>query len=74
MKELIDNTRLINSKCQPPNVQIILTKVAFIDKTFKGSKVKSSNVPIKDVAVVNFFKLETGFAFIMQELIIQPRG
>ncbi len=64
MKELIDNTRLIRSKCQPPNLKRILTKAAFDDKPFKGEVNKCDN---KDVAVANFVKLGTGFSFIRQE-------
>ncbi len=43
MKELIDNTRLINSKCPPPNLKTILTKTAFDNKPFKGEVNKYGN-------------------------------
>ncbi len=43
MNDLIDNTRLISSKCQPPNLKWILIKAAFDDKTFKGEVRKCGN-------------------------------
>ncbi len=56
MNELIDNTRLISSK-HLPNVKTIISP----------SKVRSTNVPIRDVAVANFFNLGIVFSFIGKE-------
>ncbi len=53
MKEVIDNTRLISNKHQPPNLKRILTEAAFHDKP-SPLNVRLTNVAIKDVAVAHF--------------------
>ncbi len=42
-EELIDNTRLISSKCQPPNLKRILTKTNFNDQPFKDDVTRCGN-------------------------------